>query len=111
MKLDVVYSKNLEEMNNNMDKLEDIGFHKNSSGDNYILAKKRVYGNIYIHLLIIVIALLFFAPIIFLNVIYFGYNIFKNSRFVLLTSEKKDEEGNDLEFVNFDKLLKEKWDD
>jgi len=108
MKLDVIYSKNIEDMENKMNKLESFGFNEKSSEDNFILARKREYGNIYIHIIIFIIALLFFWIFIILSPIYFIYNIFKKSRYVLITTEKKDKEGNDLEFIDIEEFLREK---
>ena len=65
---------------------------------NYVLLKKRNYGNILIHLPFILIGLFYNGYALLVNLGYFAYSFFKRSNVVLITTEKKDEEGNPLEF-------------
>lgn len=65
---------------------------------NYVLLKKRNYGNVLIHLPFILIGLFYNGYALLVNLGYFAYSFFKRSNVVLITTEKKDEEGNPLEF-------------
>jgi hypothetical protein len=108
MKLKIIYGKDLDEIENIAIKLNSLGYKKNSSDDNFILLKKRAYGNMYIHLIPIIIALLWFYPAILFNVTYFAYNFIKKSEHVLITSETKDKDGKKLEFDDLDMILNSK---
>ena len=61
-----------------MDKLEkDLSENKFKTlekQDNYILMKKRRYGNLLIHAVCLIVALSFIGIVIFINVIYFAYS-------------------------------------
>ncbi|WP_409199762.1 hypothetical protein [Methanobrevibacter sp. DSM 116169] len=105
MTLSCVYSNNFDEMETIKEKLASVGYVINSEGDNYILVKKRAYGKIYIHLVLIAIAIFYTYPVIFLNLIYFGYNYIKKSNYILITTEKTDKDGNDLEFMDLEEIL------
>lgn len=105
MDLKIFYSIDSKKMNEDAKVLFDKGYKEHSKDENYILLKKRFYGNFYIHLIFILFALFVFSPLLFLNIIYFAYNFIKKSFFVLITTETKDQEGNDLEFDEFDELL------
>lgn len=72
----------------------------------FILMIKRRFGNILIHAVCLIIALGYFAPFLFINVIYFTYSYLWASPHVLITTEKVDDEGNPLEFSSMDEVLK-----
>ncbi|WP_462316551.1 hypothetical protein [Methanobrevibacter sp.] len=74
--------------------------------DNYILMKKRRYGNLLIHAVCLVIALGFVGIVIFVNVAYFAYSFLWASPNVLITTETVGDDGEPLEFSNMDEILK-----
>lgn len=72
----------------------------------FILMKKRRYGNILIHVISLILALSFSAIFIFVNVIYFTYSYLWASPHVLITTETKGDDGEDLKFNTMDEILK-----
>ncbi len=110
MELKIIYAKNKEDMETIEGKLTENKFKKLSSENNYILMKKRRYGNIVIQLGLLIFAL-FLVPIpyayifIFIIVIYFSYSYLIRSPNVLITTETKDVNGQNLEFSTIDEVL------
>lgn len=74
--------------------------------NNFILMRKRRYGNPLIHAVCLIIALAAFSPLIFINVFYFVYSYIWASPNVLITTEKVSDEGEPLEFSSMDEVLK-----
>ena len=74
--------------------------------NNFILMRKRRYGNPLIHAVCLIIALSAFSPLIFINVAYFMYSYIWASPNVLITTEKVSDEGEPLEFSSMDEVLK-----
>lgn len=75
-------------------------------GDEFIVMKKRRYGNILIHVVSIFLFLFVTEWFIIFNVVYFAYSYLWASPHVLITTEKKAEDGEDLEFNTMDEILK-----
>ena len=73
--------------------------------EKFILMSKRRFGNLLIHAVCLVIALGYFAPLLFVNVAYFTYSYLWASPHVLITTEKVDDDGNPLEFSSMDEVL------
>lgn len=96
---------------NQMDKLEkdlsDNKFKTLEKQDNYILMKKRRYGNLLIHAVCLIVALSFIGIVIFINVIYFAYSFIWASPNVLITTETVSDDGEPLEFSDMDEILKQ----
>ena len=94
-----------------MDKLEiDLSENKFKTlekQDNYILMKKRRYGNLLIHAVCLIVALSFIGIVIFINVIYFAYSFIWASPNVLITTETVADNGEPLEFSDMDEILKQ----
>ena len=74
--------------------------------DNYILMKKRRYGNLLIHAVCLIIALSYIGILIFVNVAYFTYSFLWASPNVLITTETVGDDGEPLEFSDMDEILK-----
>lgn len=73
--------------------------------NDFILMRKRRYGNPLIHVVCLLIALTAFSPLIFINVAYFMYSYIWASPNVLITTEKVSDEGEPLEFNTMDEVL------
>ena len=81
-------------------------FKRIEEQDNYILMKKRRYGNLLIHAVCLIIALFYIGPVIFINVVYFAYSFLWASPNVLITTETVGDDGEPLEFSSMDVILK-----
>ena len=73
--------------------------------DNFILLRKKRYGNYYVHILFLIIGLFFAFPALIVNVVYFAYSYLWASPHVLITTETKTESGEDLGFNTMDEVL------
>ena len=71
----------------------------------FILMRKRRYGNPLMHVVCLIIALSAFSPLIFINVAYFMYSYIWASPHVLITTEKLSDEGEPLKFNTMDEVL------
>ena len=106
MKLFILSADNSKDMDNISEELSQYKFKTIEKQDNYILMKKRRYGNLLIHAVCLVIALGFVGIVLFVNVIYFAYSFIWASPNVLITTEKVGDDGNPLEFSDMDEILK-----
>ena len=107
MSLFILHADNKKEMNNISDELSQNKFKTVETQENYILMKKRRYGNILIHVICLIIALQFIGLLIFINVVYFAYSFIWASPNVLITTETVGDDGEPLQFSNMDEILKE----
>ncbi len=105
MKLFILPADNSKEMDQISEELSLKKFKLIDEDKDFILMRKRRVGNILIHAVCLVIALGYFAPLLFVNVIYFTYSYLWASPHVLITTEKVDDEGNPLEFDSMDEVL------
>lgn len=105
MSLLVLSADNSEDMEKISEELSQKKFKITDQQDNYILMKRKRYGNVLIHAVCLIIALFFLSIVIFINVIYFAYSYIWASPNVLITTEKVDDEGNTLEFNTMDEVL------
>ena len=105
MSLFILHADNKKEMNNISDELSQNKFKTVETQENYILMKKRRYGNILIHVICLIIALQFIGLLIFINVVYFAYSFIWASPNVLITTEKVSDEGEPLKFSDMDEIL------
>lgn len=80
-------------------------FKVTQSDKNYILMRKKRYGNLLIHAICLIIALQFVELVLLINVAYFSYSYLYASPNVLITTERVDDDGNPLEFSNMDEIL------
>ena len=81
---------------------------------NYILMRKKDYGNLILHGIFIAIGLIINVLVFILNVIYFSYSFLKKSNIILITTETTDINGNTVEFDKAEDLevfyTQEDWD-
>lgn len=105
MSLYILGADSSNEMDNISQQLSEHKFKRVEEQDNYILMKKRRYGNPLIHAVCLIIALAAIGPVIFINVIYFTYSFLWASPNVLITTEKVGDDGEPLEFSNMDEIL------
>ena len=106
MALYILSADNSKEMDKISEELSQHKFKTIEKEDNYILMKKRRYGNLLIHALCLVIALGFVGVVIFINVAYFAYSFLWASPNVLITTETVGDDGTPLEFSSMDEILK-----
>ena len=104
-----IFAKNQEKMYEISDLLVNKKYKIKSEDKNYVLLRKSAYGNIFVHIGVLLIALFLIKLLIALflinyaiiiNVIYFLYNFYMNSIILLVTTEKFDDEGKPLEFID-----------
>lgn len=98
MKPKIVHARDSDVMHKLSDLFVESKYSVKAEDKNYVLLKKNNYGNVLIHLPFLLIALFLNAFALLVNVAYFAYSIFKKSNVILITTEKKDDEGNPLEF-------------
>lgn len=98
MKPKIVHGRDSDVMHKLSDLFVESKYSVKAEDKNYVLLKKNNYGNVLIHLPFLLIALFLNAFALLVNVAYFAYSIFKKSNVILITTEKKDDEGNPLEF-------------
>ena len=106
MALYILSADNSKEMDEISEELSQHKFKTIEKEDNYILMKKRRYGNLLIHAVCLIIALFFVGIVIFVNVAYFTYSFLWASPNVLITTETVGNDGNPLEFSNMDEILR-----
>jgi hypothetical protein len=106
MSLYILHADDSKEMESISEELSQYKFKRIEEQDNYILMKKRRYGNLLIHAVCLVIALGFIGIVIFINVAYFAYSFLWASPNVLITTETVGDNGKPLEFSNMDEILK-----
>lgn len=95
-------SKDLEEIS---EELSQKKFKAIESDENFVLMKKRRYGNILVHIVFLLLALYVSSLFLMVNVVYFSYSYLWASPHVLITTEKVDEDGQKLEFNSMDEVL------
>jgi len=98
MKPKIVHARDKKVMMELASLFEESKYSVKAQDNKFILLKKNNYGNVLIHLPFILIALFFNALALIVNVIYFAYSVFQKSNYILITTEKLDEDGNPLEF-------------
>ena len=106
MDLFILEADSPKEMEDLAIKLSESKFKAIDKGEEFILMKKRRYGNILIHVISIILFLKVTSLFIILNLAYFAYSYLWASPHVLITTAKKTEDGEDLEFNTMDEVLK-----
>ncbi len=107
MKLFILKADNSNEITSISNELSEIKFKVIQNEDNFILMKKRRYGNYYVHILFLFIGLFIFYPALIANVVYFTYTYLWNSPHVLITTESKSTSGELLEYNTMDEVIKQ----
>ena len=105
MKLFILSADNSKEIDKISGQKKKKKFKIREKQDNYILMRKRRFGNLVIHAICLIIALSVFGLAIFINVVYFTYSYLWASPHVLITTETQGEEGEELEFNTMDEVL------
>jgi len=105
MSLFILKANDSEDMDRISAELLENKFKTIEKQDNFILMKRRRYGNVLIHVVCLIVALMFFSVAIFINVIYFTYSFLWASPNVLITTETKGEDGEDLQFNTMDEVM------
>ncbi len=105
MKLFILKADNSKDMDSISNELSLKKFKVTQSDKNYILMRKKRYGNLLIHAICLIIALQFVGLVLLINVAYFSYSYLYASPNVLITPERVDDDGNPLEFSNMDEIL------
>ena len=106
MDLFILKAKNNDEMYSICENLEKEKFKTIQEEDNFVLMKRKRYGNYYVHILFLLIGLFFFYPALLVNLVYFTYSYLWDSPHVLVTTETKAESGEPLEYNTMDEVLK-----
>ena len=102
--LHIIHGKNKKDIKKISEKLKENNFKIIQTSDNFILLKKRRYGNIVIQLGILFLALFLFYPLILINLAYFTYSYLFRSPKILVTSETKSHNGDKLKFENIEDI-------
>lgn len=105
MKLFILAADNSKEMEKISQELSQKKFKIMEKNNNYILMRKKRFGNLLIHAVCLILALSAFSLIIFINVIYFMYSYIWASPSVLITTEKVSDDGEPLEFNSMDEVM------
>jgi len=107
----ILKAKDFDNMESIAKPFIDNGYKIMSSDAKHIIAKKRNFGNRYIHILFLFLILfvigydtwmVYVACIIYSS--YFIYFLFKKSKVVLITTESKDKDGGLVEFDKFEEV-------
>ena len=106
MDLFILSADSSKEMESIAQELQEVKFKAIERADEFILMRKRRYGNILIQVVFLLLALQVSALFLFVNVIYFTYSYLWASPHVLITTEKVGENGEKLEFNTMDEILK-----
>ncbi len=105
MDLFILSADNSDEMNEISQELSQKKFKTLQQDEEFILMRKRRYGNILIQVVCLILALQVSSLFLIINVMYFTYSYLWASPHVLITTEKLSEEGEPLEFSNMDEVL------
>jgi hypothetical protein len=105
MSLFILKAEDSKDMERISEELSEKKFKTVETQDNYILMKRRRYGNVLIHVVCLIIALMFLSVAIFINVIYFTYSFLWASPNVLITTETKGDDGEELQFNTMDEVM------
>lgn len=105
MDLFVLKADNSNEMHKISEELFVHKFNVIQEENHFILMKKKRYGNYYVHILFLLIGLFWVYLALIVNVVYFTYSYLWASPHVLITTEIKAEDGEDLEFNTIDEVL------
>lgn len=105
MDLFILKADNSKEKDRISAELSELKFKKKQEEKHFILMQKKRYGNYYVHILFLMIGLFIFSPALLVNLAYFTYSYLWASPYVLITTETKSEDGEDLEFNTMEQVL------
>ena len=105
MNLFILSADNSKAMEKTAEELSQNKFKVIEKDNDFILMRKRRFGNPLIHIVSLILALSVSAVFIFINVVYFSYSYLWASPHVLITTHKVGEDGEALEFSDMDEIL------
>lgn len=105
MKLFILSAKNSKNLEEISEVLSQKKFKAIDSDENFVLMRKRRYGNILVQIVFLLLALQVSSLFLIVNVAYFTYSYLWASPHVLITTENVDEDGRKLEFNSIDEVL------
>lgn len=105
MDLLILSADSSKEMDSIAEELSAKKFKLVDQDNDFILMRKRRYGNPLIHVVCLLVALTAFSPLIFVNVAYFMYSYIWASPHVMITTEKVSDDGEPLKFNSMDEVL------
>lgn len=105
MDLFILKANNDEELGAISEDLVSKKFKIIQKEDNFVLLKKKRYGNYYVHILFLLIGLFYIAPFLIVNVVYFAYSYLWASPHVLVTTDIESKDGEVLEFNTIDEVM------
>ena len=105
MDLFILKAKDSKELDRISNELSENKFKVIQEESHFKLMKRKRYGNYYVHILFLIIGLFFAFPALIVNVVYFAYSYLWASPHVLITTETKTENGEDLQFNTMDEVL------
>ena len=105
MELFILNAVNSREIDKISEELSEYKFKVIQEEKHFKLMKKKRYGNYYVHILFLLLGLFWSAPVLLINVAYFTYSYLWNSPHVLITTEIKAEDGEDLEFNTMEEVI------
>lgn len=105
MDLLILPADSSKEMDNISVELSQKKFKIIQQDNDFILMRRRRFGNPLIHAVCLILALSVFSLLIFVNVGYFMYSYIWASPNVLITTEKVADDGEPLEFSSMDEVL------
>ena len=106
MELFILSAGSSREIDKISEELSEYKFKVIQEEKHFKLMKKKRYGNYYVHILFLLIGLFFFYPALLVNLVYFTYSYLWASPHVLITTEIKAEDGEDLEFNTMEEVIK-----
>ncbi|MBR0271619.1 MAG: hypothetical protein IJQ68_06490 [Methanobrevibacter sp.] len=105
MDLFILKADNSKELEKISEELSQNKFNLIQEEEHFKLMKKKRYGNYYVHILFLIIGLFVTSPALIVNIIYFAYSYLWASPHVLITTELKSDDGENLEFNTMDEVL------
>lgn len=105
MKVFILSARDSKDLERISEELSQKKFKVIESDENFVLMRKRRYGNSIIQVVLFILALSVSSLFLIANVIYFTYSYLWASPHVLITTEKEDEDGQKLEFSSMDEVL------
>ncbi len=107
MKIHIIHGENKKNVDEISEKLQENKFKVIQTSNNFVLLKKRRYGNTVIQLGVLFFALFIFYPLILVNLAYFTYSYLFRSPHVLVTTQTHADNGDKLEFENIEDILEQ----
>lgn len=105
MDLLILPADNSNEMRSISEELSQKKFNILQEDKDFILMRKRRYGNVLIQVVCLILALSTSWVFLIINIVYFTYSYLWASPTVLITTEKVSDEGETLEFSTMDEVM------